>query len=148
MQGVQVLLIILAVLIFGGMIMLIMRRSKRKDDVMREPMLQLVRKNFGNIKPDYATIPLSEGGSSYTEDKNAIVLCLKDPHTGSTYDANTVMYVALHELAHVISKSYSVEEHNDEFKKNFAKLLSIAESKGFYDPSRPIPPNYCGTGGH
>jgi predicted metal-dependent hydrolase len=53
------------------------------------------------------------------------------------------MYVALHELAHVISKSHG---HNNEFKKNFAILLRDASRKKIYDPRKNIPTTYCGVG--
>jgi IS1 family transposase len=138
------LVVIVVVIIAALFLFLARRKGSTGDDVKREPMLQLVRQNFAKINPKYDKIPLYEGGSSYTEDKNSIVLCLKDPHTGSMYDANTVMYVALHELAHVISKTYSVESHNDEFKKNFQNLLNRAQQLGMYNPNKPIPPNYCG----
>ena len=85
------------------------------------PLLVDVKNNFSKIKPDYANIPLREGDSAYTENKAAITLCLKDPHTGTHYDMNTIMYVALHELAHMITPQ---QGHGAEFKKNFADLLN------------------------
>lgn len=106
------------------------------------PILDNVRSNFSILNPDYAKIPLRYGDSAYTENKKVITLCLQDPDSGVYYDMNTIMYVALHELAHVISKSHG---HNDEFKMNFAKLLKQGTEAGIYDPSRPIPRSYCGV---
>lgn len=114
------------------------RRSKFSHD---HPILKQVSKNFSQLDPEYAKIPLQEGDSAYTENKEVITLCLRDPYTKDYYDMNTIMYVALHELAHVISKS---QGHNNEFKKNFSILLREASRKKIYDPRKNIPTTYCG----
>lgn len=116
------------------------RKSHYSHD---HPILRQVSKNFSQLDPKYGDIPLQEGGSAYTENKEVITLCLKDPETKKYYDMNTIMYVALHELAHVISKSHG---HNNEFKKNFAILLRDASRKKIYDPRKNIPTTYCGVG--
>lgn len=107
------------------------------------PILNKVRENFAKLNPEYAKIPLREGDGAYTENKASITLCLKNPQTGGYYDMNTIMYVALHELGHMVSKSHG---HNDEFKQNFSKLLRQAARIGIYDPRKTIPTTYCGTG--
>lgn len=107
------------------------------------PVLKNVRYNFSLLNPKYANIPLREGNSAYTENKRSITLCLKNPETGETYDMNTLMYVALHELAHVVSESHG---HTDEFKRNFVILLREASRIGIYNPRREIPQTYCGVG--
>ena len=84
------------------------------------------------------------GKKSYTENKESITLCIQDPETKGFYDMNTIMYVSLHELAHMISKTVSEEEHNEEFRQNFAMLLDKASFLGIYNPNIPIPPTYCG----
>ncbi|MDB4769524.1 hypothetical protein OAG24_01025 [bacterium] len=106
------------------------------------PILDQVRKNFSMIDPDYVNIPLKEGTSAYTENKAAIFLCLKDPNNQQYYDFNTIMYVALHELAHIVSKT---QGHNDEFKENFSNILKKGSQIGIYDPSKTISSTYCGT---
>ena len=107
------------------------------------PILNHIRDNFTQLDPEYAKIPLREGNSAYTENKTVITLCIKNPETGRYYDINTIMYVALHELAHIVSKTHG---HNDEFKRNFSTLLRQAARKGIYDPRKPIPTTYCGIG--
>lgn len=107
------------------------------------PILNQVRDNFSKLNSDYAKIPLREGDSAYTENKAVITLCLKNPESGGYYDMNTIMYVALHELGHIVSKTHG---HNDEFKSNFSTLLRQAARKGIYDPRRSIPTTYCGIG--
>jgi beta-lactamase regulating signal transducer with metallopeptidase domain len=87
-------------------------------------------------------ISIKGSNQSFTEDKTRTYLCLRD-EAGNYYDDNMLMYVALHELAHAISKSVDVEHKTDEFKNNFKMLLAKAESLGFYDPKKPLNYNYC-----
>jgi hypothetical protein len=108
----------------------------------KHPLLDEVRDNFSKINPKYTEIPLIEGDSAYTENKAAITLCLKDPKTNTYYDMNTIMYVALHELAHMVTSSTG---HGKEFKKNFANLLRTGAQLGFYNPKKPMPSTYCGV---
>jgi hypothetical protein len=107
------------------------------------PMLDRVREAYIKLNPKYGEIPLREGTSAYTENKKVITLCLKDPYTNTYYDFNTIMYVALHELAHVISPSIG---HGPEFKKNFSILLREGAKIGIYNPRKEIPQTYCGVG--
>ena len=116
-------------------------RDKFSHDVSRHPILLQVRENFGKISSEYTKIPLREGDSAYTENKEVITLCLKDPATGKYYDMNTIMYVALHELAHVICEAHG---HGEEFKKKFAKLLRYAAKIHIYDPKIGMSHTYCG----
>jgi len=121
--------------------------SQRSYFSSKHPLLDQVRANFAKIDPKYAGIPLRSGDSAYTENKEVITLCLTDPETKLDYDINTITYVALHELAHVIS---TTQGHGEIFKKNFAMLLKKGAELGFYDPRKPIPAQYCNvkTGSH
>ena len=124
-------LVILAAYVFT-------KESYTSDD---HPMLNEIRNNFAKINPKYANIPLKKGNSAYTENKAVITMCLKNPKTDEYYDMNTIMYVALHELAHIISKSHG---HTEEFKNNFTNLLRKGTKLGIYNPRKPIPETYCG----
>lgn len=111
---------------------------------MKHPILVKIKENFAKINPMYQTIPIVDGDSSYTENKETITLCLVNPENGKYYDMNTLMYVALHELAHVITNNTSEEDsHGPEFQRNFDMLLKKAKSLGFYNPNIPIPSTYC-----
>lgn len=131
---------VIVVLLLVGVVALVLlvRRSYYQSD---HPVLNRIRENFRKLNPEYANIPLYEGNSSYTENKSTITMCLKNPENGKYYDMNTLMYVALHELGHMVSKTHG---HNEEFKRNFNTLLRQAENLGIYDPQKPIPPTYCG----
>jgi hypothetical protein len=111
---------------------------------VNHPVLDEIRRRFAMISPRFAKIPLKTGRESYTENKSVITLCIKNPQTGLDYDMNTLTYVALHELAHCVTKADGVDSHKSEFRYNFAILLQKAENLGIYDPRKPIPPTYCG----
>ena len=57
---------------------------------------------------------------------------------------NTITFVALHELAHVMTVSIG---HTQEFWDNFKFLLKFAIAEGFYNyhPYHQQPMKYCGT---
>jgi len=116
-----------------------------RDQTPDNPTLGQVRANFTRLNPKFAKIPLRVGDSAYTENKEVITLCLADPDTNRYYDINTIMYVSLHELAHVITPE-GKEEHGDEFKANFSNLLRQAAEEGVYNPKIPIPATYCKVG--
>jgi len=138
-QNVAVAIVVIAVI--AVLVWALTRRSYYASS--SHPVLDIVRSNFTRLDPSYANIPLSEADSSYTENKSTITLCLKNK-SGRYYDINTVMYVALHELAHVLSHTHG---HGDEFRQNFADLLRRGAAAGIYDPRQPIPATYCGVGG-
>jgi len=113
-----------------------------RDQTSDNPTLGQVRANFSRLDQKYAKIPLRVGDSAYTENKEVITLCLADPETNHYYDINTIMYVSLHELAHVITPE-GYAEHGPEFKQNFSNLLRKATEEGIYNPRIPIPATYC-----
>lgn len=113
----------------------------------KHPVLEQIRERFTVLDSKFGEIPLRVGERSFTEDKTVITLCIVNPHTNKFYDINTLMYVGLHELAHTLTKADGPDSHGDEFKRNFAKLLKLAQEKGIYDATQPIPTSYCGTDG-
>jgi hypothetical protein len=128
------------IVIFTVLIAAAYATTSRSYYSSHNPLLEDIRSNFRKLNPSYGNIPLKEGDSAYTENKEVITLCLVNPETNTNYDINTLMYVAIHELAHVVSKN---EGHGDEFKANFASLLKLASEKDIYNPRKPIPATYC-----
>ena len=113
-------------------------KAKNKDSITR-----LVH----NFKPDN----LSESASnskytSYTVNKGEkIVFCLRSRNSKEELvDQNLLMFVAIHELAHVMTKSIG---HTDEFWNNFRFLLKHAIENKLYVKHnfRKKPEKYCGT---
>lgn len=81
------------------------------------------------------------GDESYTLNKKTTYMCLRNKKTGEYYQDDILMYVLLHELAHVINTENV--GHTKEFNDIFEELLEYAIKVGIYDPSVPIPVDYC-----
>jgi hypothetical protein len=102
-------------------------------------------KNGYNPKKIMETLPTSEY-TAYSENKGEkLAFCLdkKKNFQGELIDTNTLTFVALHELAHVSTKS---EGHTPEFWNNFRFLLTQAEKINIYQPIdyKTNPQEYCG----
>ncbi len=69
--------------------------------------------------------------TSYTINKKELVFCVKSKKTGQIHNMNLLMYVVLHELAHIACPEFG---HTDLFKKIFKYLLSQAEQINIYEP--------------
>lgn len=69
--------------------------------------------------------------TSYTINKKELVFCVKSKETGKIHEMNLLMYVVLHELAHIACPEYG---HTELFKKIFKYLLSQAEKINIYHP--------------
>jgi predicted metal-dependent hydrolase len=103
---------------------------------------------YQNLREDHTIFSESTPDSNFTSHtKNkgdAIIFCLRQRNEKEELvDYNTLMFVAIHELGHVCSKTVG---HNTEFWTNFRWLLGIAEQEGFYKPVdySKIPQEYCG----
>jgi hypothetical protein len=82
--------------------------------------------------------------TSYTINKgDMLVFCLRSSYLQNIHDNNTIMYVVIHELAHVFSDGYG---HGEEFVENFKFLLQISKKINIYEPINYLktPQEYCG----
>lgn len=120
------------------------RRNELLIDHLRKnnKFSQLVtRYNSRNISESMA----SSNYTSYSVNKgDKIVLCIRDKSdSNKIIDMNTIMFVAIHELAHIETKSIG---HTPEFWDNMKKLLIISESIGIYkgEDYSATPKKYCG----
>jgi len=91
------------------------------------------------------TLPNSEH-TAYSENKGEkIAFCLNKTKAEESrlIDINTLTFVALHELAHVMTKT---EGHTQEFWGHFKFLLIQAKDAGIYEPVdyKKKPEEYCG----
>ena len=90
------------------------------------------------------TLPTSEY-TAYSENKGQkLAFCLNKEKNGSKLiDINTLTFVAIHELAHIMTLS---EGHKQEFWQNFKFLLEQAKAANIYDPVnyKKNPESYCG----
>lgn len=93
---------------------------------------------------------ISEGSenakyTSYSVNKGEkVVLCLRSrDKNNKLMDLNTMMFVSLHELGHISSKSIG---HDEAFWNNFKWLLQHAVKTGIYQQQdfKQKPVEYCG----
>jgi hypothetical protein len=94
--------------------------------------VQRLHKKF-NPEKIVEILPTSEF-TAYSENKGRkIAFCLnkKKDNDSNLIDENTLMFVAIHELAHVSSISIG---HTEEFWTNFKFLLGEAKNAGIYMP--------------
>jgi hypothetical protein len=86
------------------------------------------------------------GYTSYTVNKGEqVIVCLRDKVTNELIDKNTLMYVFIHEMAHIMTRKVG---HIDNFWRNFQFILGEAEKLGIYDRINYEEPGkeqkYCG----
>lgn len=100
-----------------------------------------------HLRRVYPQIPenveIRNGYYAFTENKRVITLCMYDPETAVMYPFEKILYVAIHELAHVISESYSIDTHNAEFMVNFDKLIARAVGLGMIPAGYHVNDTYC-----
>jgi hypothetical protein len=91
------------------------------------------------------TLPTSEF-TAYSENKGEkLAFCLNKKRKGedNMIDEHTLMFVAIHELSHIATKSIG---HKTEFWENFKYLLQNAKEAGLHNPEdyKDKPTEYCG----
>ena len=115
-------------------------KNKHSDDERVQTLIE----NF-NPQKIMETLPTSEL-TAYSENKGEkIAFCLnkkKDTHS-KMIDLDTLTFVAIHELAHLMTKSIG---HKSEFWNNFKFLLENAKESKIHDPVdyNKKPTEYCG----
>jgi hypothetical protein len=81
--------------------------------------------------------------TSYTINKKTVILCIRDKYMDKIHDENTLMYVLIHEMAHMLNPEIG---HGENFKKIFKFLVEQSSIIGIYrivDYSNNHI-NYCG----
>lgn len=104
-----------------------------------------IRRLYKNYNPESVSEGSSESGyTSYSVNKGEkIILCLRQKGTNEFADKNVVMYVTVHELAHLMTEEVG---HTQTFWDNFRFILKEAVDIGLYnkvDYSKD-PVKYCG----
>ena len=125
--------------------------TKLRDSYAKEPALMNdppVARFVARFQPDvFSENDMHSPDTSYSENKGQrIVVCLRDKTKPPQYplvDMNTIMFVMLHEMAHLMTETIG---HTPEFWGNFKRILHDAIKVGIYTPvnysRQPIP--YCG----
>ena len=129
----------------------------RESTLTEEKLTEDQRKQFTKFRDDIARLiknynpdAISENTpdsayTAYSENKGQkIVFCLRSKKTNKLVDLNTMMFVGLHELTHLMTKSIG---HNPEFWDNFRIILRMSIRTGQYDCKdyNVESKDYCGT---
>lgn len=94
----------------------------------------------GGLREDYTTYTINKG--------DEISFCLRTRDTSNNlHDLNLLIFVAIHELAHIGSIQNDPGHKTNEFKQNFEFLTRVAVDNGIWNytdySSNPV--MYCGT---
>ena len=109
-----------------------------------EKYIEQLDENFSESKTIiYETDPNSDLTSYSVNKGEELSFCLKSKKTGKLHDINLLMYVAIHEIAHVACPEVG---HGLLFKKIFRKLTKEAINIGLYNKVEysQNPVEYCG----
>ena len=111
------------------------------------PDVDCVKRLVAGFNPQkiMETLPTSEY-TAYSENKGEkLAFCLNRTKKGedNMIDEHTLMFVAIHELAHIATKTIG---HKSDFWENFKFLLQCAKEAGIHDPTdyKKSPTEYCG----
>jgi hypothetical protein len=125
------------------------RKCKSLVDYVKDkhPTNEAVQRLVSGFKPNkiMETLPTSTY-TAYSENKGEkIAFCLntKKENNENLIDIDTLTFVAIHEMAHVMTLSIG---HKPEFWENFKFLLDNAKDAGIHNPVdyKHKPQEYCG----
>ena len=115
-----------------------------KDASDMKKYIILLNKNFNEERTKISETLLTSVGTSYSVNKGEeIVFCLRNKKTNDFYNINMIMYVAIHELAHLACPEIG---HTELFREIFNYFLKCGEEINIYnkDEYNNLPREYCG----
>jgi hypothetical protein len=116
---------------------------KNDPSAMGDPRIKILVSRYN--PENFTENDLDASSTSYSENKGEkIVVCIRDKAPPYKFvDENTVMFVLLHELAHLMSTTVG---HTPEFWANFKRILHDAVQCGIYTSVNyaKTPTAYCG----
>ena len=132
-------------IVLGILILLIVvsicRTQVHEHLLQDDPMLEQLRLILIDVHPVVQNLRMYKSDKSYTLNKEKVFLCLKDGQN-KYYPLNMLIYVTLHEIAHVLCTS---QGHTDEFYSIFDSLQQRAIQLGVYTNKIPQVRNYRGS---
>lgn len=118
---------------------------KKSDGSMADPPIRRFVERFN--PESLVENDMGSDSTAYSENKgDVIVVCLRDktqPPRFPLIDKNTLMFVLLHEMAHLMTETIG---HTPEFWSNFRKILHDSIQVGVYTQVNyaKSPVSYCG----
>lgn len=108
-----------------------------------DPVLEKLRLDLIKVEPRVINLNFFSHDESFTEDKQRVFICLKDPITNEYYDNNTILSVGLHEIAHAFSSVIDKEHVTPEFNNLHNHYRQKAAELKLFDPEFQVSPTYC-----
>jgi hypothetical protein len=118
------------------------------NDTSKNYFIRKLRQNYNSYMISEAALDLRY--TTYTVDKEDMHICLRTrDQDENIYDINTLMYVCVHELAHLCNYTIDnkpIQGHGREFKMIFKFLIEEAIKIGVYKYVNYAlnPQEYCG----
>ncbi len=116
---------------------------KSDPSAMADPRVKVMVSRFN--PENFSENDIHSDSTSYSENKGEkIVICIRDKAPPYKFaDENTIMFVLLHEMAHLMTTTVG---HTPEFWTNFKRILHDAVQCGIYTPVNysKTPISYCG----
>lgn len=117
------------------------------DNVLRQRLIKLINTyRAEHIKENFPSTIINgrKPDSSFTLNKKKISLCLRDDKTKKFHNINDIMFVCIHELAHIVNPTFG---HPKSFWIYMKFLLHEAQLIGIYEPEDYSKNNkkYCNT---
>jgi hypothetical protein len=122
--------------------------SKYKNDIDKNYFIEKLKSNYHPGILSEAAI--DKRYTTYTINKSDMHVCLRQRDTfEKVYDTNLLMYVILHELAHLCNYNRfgePIQGHGQEFRDIFKFLIIESIKLGIYtyEDYTEIPKEYCG----
>lgn len=118
-----------------------MKKIRENMEISDSTLNRIVQKisSIPDIKNVMDKLTFNPGEKSYTINKEEVYICLKD-EKGDYYDENMLIYVLLHEMAHVLCNEIG---HTQKFREIFDDLLRKAAEIGIYDNMKAPIADYC-----
>ncbi len=121
--------------------------SQLLEKQLKQKLNEDIKRLVNNFNPDnFSETTPDAKYTSYSVNKGEkIVFCLRDKKEGENLVKENIMtFVAIHELAHLMTKSVG---HEPEFWNTFKLLLKIAIDNGIYKniDFNSTPKDYCGV---
>jgi len=122
-------------------------KNEKKIETYQDPLLDKIYKDLKLIYPDLdqKKIKMYGANDTLTEDKKIMYLCIRKKN-GEYYDYPSILYIAIHELAHVLNDEYDTHsEHGDKFNNLNKVLLQKAYELNLLPKNLKVNYDMCGT---
>ena len=117
--------------------------EKKYSDTVHSSDIAFLAGNYnGDVLSEHT--PRGPVNTSFVVNKgDSIKLCLRSPHTKKFHDFNTLVFVNLHELSHLLDRKWG---HGKSFWTGFQFVLQEAVELGLYKEVdyEKHPAKYCG----